>query len=73
MHFDSRRYEPSSIPQLREQFKKYEGGCVTLRKDENSGIAYITLDHAEKKNGMSGWCKYTKNGSNILCFCPRIC
>jgi len=46
------------LDQIRKDFKKYDGGKITLTKDEETGIALICLDHVEKKNGLSGKCKW---------------
>ena len=45
--------EPN-LESVREQFKKYEGGQITLTQDDQRGLAYICIDHADKKNGISG-------------------
>lgn len=42
------------LDKIRQEFRKFEGGQISLSKDEESGIAYICLDHVEKKNGLSG-------------------
>lgn len=42
------------LREIKEQFRLFKGGQVALRKDENSGIAFITIDHSERKNAISG-------------------
>ncbi len=42
------------LREIKDQFRLFKGGRVALRKDENSGIAYITIDHSERKNAISG-------------------
>ncbi|KAK3089096.1 hypothetical protein FSP39_000721 [Pinctada imbricata] len=37
-----------------DRFSLIRGGSIDLSKDEDSGIALITLNHTERKNAMSG-------------------
>jgi hypothetical protein len=39
---------------IKKEFRVHEGGQVILTKNSETGIAYICLDHPEKKNGLSG-------------------
>ncbi|ODN02977.1 Ethylmalonyl-CoA decarboxylase [Orchesella cincta] len=49
-----KKYAASPLTEIREQFRKFVGGGVSLRKNEDNGIAYIAIDHVKKKNGFSG-------------------
>jgi ethylmalonyl-CoA/methylmalonyl-CoA decarboxylase len=48
------QFPEPNLDEVKDHFKQFKGGRVTLTKDENSGIAYIYLDHPEKKNCFSG-------------------
>lgn len=39
---------------IRQFLLKFTGGNVKLTKNNDTGIAFIEIDHAEKKNAMSG-------------------
>ncbi|CAG7838645.1 unnamed protein product [Allacma fusca] len=45
--------EPN-LEDVKRQLGIYEGGRIKLTKDEDSGVAYLCIDHAEKKNCFSG-------------------
>lgn len=49
------------IKNICEQFSKYEGGKVELVKDEEIGIATITINHPERRNALSGMRQSTSN------------
>jgi len=51
--FSQSNFPKQNLDAIRSQFRKLEGGQVTLTKNED-GIAFIAIDHPEKKNGMSG-------------------
>lgn len=42
--------------QVRDWLLNFKGGSVKLEKDSSSGVAVLTLDHAEKRNALSGEC-----------------
>lgn len=42
------------IQDICEQFSKYQGGKIELSKDEESGVATITINHPERRNALSG-------------------
>jgi len=44
----------NKLEDIKKEFRVHEGGRITLSKNEETGIAYICLDHPEKKNGLSG-------------------
>ena len=44
----------TDIDEICQQFSRYEGGKIDLTKDEDTGIATITINHAERKNAFSG-------------------
>ncbi|RXG70703.1 Ethylmalonyl-CoA decarboxylase [Armadillidium vulgare] len=43
-----------SLQEAREKLKLIGGGCIHLTKEEDSGIAVVTLDNPSKKNALSG-------------------
>lgn len=43
-----------SFVKVREQLKGFPGGSVDLIKDNETGIATITMNNPEKKNAFSG-------------------
>ncbi|KAJ1519742.1 hypothetical protein ONE63_004998 [Megalurothrips usitatus] len=51
-----RVYEGKEVDliEVKDWLSKYEGGSVTLTKNESLGIADILLDHPNKRNAMSG-------------------
>lgn len=51
---DASVYPVSELDAIKREFQRLKGGQILLRKDEDIGVAYITLDHPEKKNGFSG-------------------
>jgi len=42
------------LDEIRMEFRKFEGGRVTVQRNDADGLAMICLDHPEKKNGLSG-------------------
>ncbi|CAL4182720.1 unnamed protein product [Meganyctiphanes norvegica] len=57
LQFNLRLYQSlskSTLNEAIEKLKPLKGGHISLVKDEASGIATITLEHAEKKNALSG-------------------
>lgn len=56
IHSGMNRYseEKYALRDIKEQFRHFNGGRISLRKDDTSGIAYVGMDHVEKKNGLSG-------------------
>lgn len=47
-------YDNISLDSIKSEFVKFKGGSVNLIKDNETGIATITLNHPEKKNAISG-------------------
>lgn len=54
------------LEDVKNQMRRYEGGQVTLTMEEATGLALICLDHAEKKNCLSGKCTKTLKFVPIL-------
>ncbi|CAG7728012.1 unnamed protein product, partial [Allacma fusca] len=47
-------FKEPDLNRVKDHFKQFQGGRVILTKDEDSGVAFICLDHPEKKNSFSG-------------------
>ncbi len=47
-------FEHINVESVKAEFIKYEGGSVSLDKNDENGIATITLCHHEKRNAISG-------------------
>jgi len=54
IHNNVKKFTVTPLTEIRVQFRSLKGGQVVLRKNEDSGIAYIAIDHVGKKNGFSG-------------------
>lgn len=39
---------------IRDYLLQFDGGKIELNKDLNTGVAYICLNHPERKNAISG-------------------
>ena len=53
-HRASSSYKGITVDSVKAEFHRYEGGSVKLVKNEESGIATISLCHPEKRNAISG-------------------
>ena len=47
-------FDHVNVETVKAEFVRYEGGRIDLDKNEDSGIATITLRHEEKRNAISG-------------------
>lgn len=52
--FPKRFFCFSYLQEIREELQKYPGGSVELTKDDDTGIAVLTLNNLGKKNSLSG-------------------
>jgi hypothetical protein len=53
-HRASSNFKGITVDSVKAEFHHYEGGSVKLVKNEESGIATISLCHPEKRNAISG-------------------
>ncbi|RWS31024.1 hypothetical protein B4U80_04509 [Leptotrombidium deliense] len=44
----------SHVDDICEKFRSKEGGCFKLCKDDDSGVALLSICHPERKNALSG-------------------
>lgn len=44
----------SEQEEIRQFLSKFPGGKITVNKNNETGIAFIKLDHPEKRNALSG-------------------
>lgn len=46
--------QDNSLESTRQFLSKFVGGSIKLTKHEESGIAFIEINHMEKRNAISG-------------------
>jgi len=47
-------FDGITVESVKKEFYNYEGGSVELKKNDETGIASITLCHEDKRNAISG-------------------
>lgn len=52
-----RKMTPSGLSpkeDMRQLLAKYSGGKINMTRNEETGVAFIEIDHREKRNALSG-------------------
>jgi len=47
-------FDGITLESVKKEFIHYEGGSITLKTDDSTGIATVTLSHPERRNAISG-------------------